>query len=260
MFTRHMSPAVLVIFLCCLSPLLAAASQEIYCSGTYDGHLQGVTVDAAGNIYWCFTVALVKTDATGKLLKQVDVPTHHGDLWVEKDTVYVAVNHRAPGGNFAQRQSWIYAYKVEDLSLQWKREIPEVRQGVGGLTMRDGHFFVASGRLLKSCDENIIYEYDGDATFIKQHALKSGSTYLGIQTIAYADGAWWFGCYGKPPEALRADAHLTFKERFDYDCSMGISPLPQGGFYIGRCKQNTERKNVGWVIKTDQPKAESISE
>jgi len=226
------------------------------CPGTYEGHLQGIAVDTEGNIYWSFTVALVKTDALGTLLWKSVVPDHHGDLWVDGSTVYAAVNHRAVHGEPGKRDSWIYAYKTDDLSLLWKKKVSEVVSGAGALTKREGHFFIASGRLLRKSDANYVYEYDEDCTFMKRHLLDSGATLLGIQTMAYIQGTWWFGCYGTPPETLCANENLTFEKRFDYDCSMGIAPLPGGGFYIGRGKRTPDRRNIGWLIEVDQPMPE----
>ena len=210
-------------------------------------------MDAEGHIYWSFTVALVKTDGEGTLLEEITVPTHHGDLWVDGDRVYVAANHPASNREPGKRTSWIYAYKTDDLSVVWKKEVPEVIPGAGGLAMRKGHFFLASGRLLKDHDQNYVYEYDADCTFIERHVLKSGHTYLGIQTMAYVDGTWWFGCYGRPPETIRARENLYFEEKFNYDCSLGIAPLPDGGFCVGRGERNSERKNTGWLITVDRP-------
>ncbi len=242
---------------CIIAALLVSAplafAEPIHCPGAYDGHLQGIAVDAEGNIYWSFTVALVKTNAEATLLREIGVPSHHGDLWVEGDRLYAAVNHPAVNKKPGQRDSWIFAYSTEDLSLVWKKAVPEVVSGAGGLAMRNGHFHVVSGRLLKSSDENHVYEYDAGGAFIKRHLLESGHTYLGIQTMAYADGTWWFGCYGRPPETLRARDDLSFEERFGYDCSMGIAPVPGGGFYIGRGERNEDRKYAGWLIKVDRP-------
>ena len=65
---------------------------EIVCGGRYQGHLQGT--DAAGtNIWWSFTTKLVRTDFSGRVLAFRDVSSHHGDLCVKGDTLYVAVNH-----------------------------------------------------------------------------------------------------------------------------------------------------------------------
>jgi hypothetical protein len=55
-------------------------SEEIKCPGTYGGHLQGIATDEERNIYWSFTVTIVKTDKTGKVLKTVKAPNHQGDL------------------------------------------------------------------------------------------------------------------------------------------------------------------------------------
>ena len=246
---RHTYAAVVALAVWAL-PVFA---EELHCPGAYDGHLQGIAVDDAGNLYWSFTVALVKTDAAGALLRKATVPSHHGDLWVDCGMVYAAVNHPAANGSVVSRDSWIYAYNKDDLSLAWKKEIPEVVQGAGGLAMREGRFFVVSGRLLKPDAKNFVYEYDADCTFVKRHLLDSGHTHLGIQTMAYADGTWWFGCYGAPPETLRASEDLVFEERFDCDCSVGIAPVPGGGFYLGRDKRTEERKNIGWIIKVDRP-------
>lgn len=231
---------------------LSGLAAEIHCPGEYDGHLQGIALDGDGNIYWSFTVALVKTDADGKLLQSIAVPTHHGDLWVEDGMVYVAVNLGRFNQEAGEADSWIYAYKSDDLALAWKKEVPEVVHGAGGLTMRDGHFFVIGG-LPKGYEENYVYEYDADCNFIERHVLDSGYTHLGIQTAAYAEGTWWFGCYGAPQEALRASGDLHFEEKIDFECALGIAPLPEGGFLIGRNKRNAERKYTGWVLHVDQP-------
>lgn len=232
---------------------LSAFAEDIHCPGAYDGHLQGIAVDAHGSIYWSFTVALVKTASDGTLLQQIVVPGHHGDLWVEGDMVYVVFNQPASNGEPGARDSWICAYKTDDLSSVWKKEVPEVVRGAGGLAMHNGHFFVVSGRLWKGHDESYVYEYDGDCVFLKRHLLRIGNNHLGIQTMAYADGAWWFGCYGNPPKTVHANEDFSIEREFDYDCSLGIAPAPGGGFYIGHGKRNEERKNVGWLIRTDQP-------
>ena len=41
---------------------------QVVCSGTYGGHLQGITTDNT-NIYWSFTTSLVKTDAKVHIYK-----------------------------------------------------------------------------------------------------------------------------------------------------------------------------------------------
>ena len=85
-----------MIAACCVAFFLAltdvAHAEIIQCDGDYGGHLQGITVDGAGLIYWSFTVDLVKTDRTGKVLAHITAPSHHGDLTVDDGKLYVAVN------------------------------------------------------------------------------------------------------------------------------------------------------------------------
>lgn len=240
--------AALLLALVSLSS--ADDTPTIHCPGTYDGHLQGIAVDPAGAIYWSFTVALVKTTADGTLLADTEVPTHHGDLWADDQHVYVAVNYR---NEAKKRSSFLYAYHTEDLRLAWKKPIPEPVEGAGALAMRDGHFFVASGRRLKPFEHNLIFEYDTDAQLVATHTLASGPTYLGIQTMAWDGDTWWFGCYGQPPEILRADQDFTFEARFAYDCAMGIAPLPDGGFAVGRGNETADGKYTGSIEVIPHP-------
>jgi hypothetical protein len=66
--------------------------RPVTCQGTYPLHLQGVCTNERDAIYWSWTDALVKTDASGKVIRRVKVPSHHGDLCFQGGRVYVAVN------------------------------------------------------------------------------------------------------------------------------------------------------------------------
>lgn len=214
----------------------------VACDGAYPKHLQGVCADGDGSIYWSFTTELVKTDLAGKVVKRVDVADHHGDLCFVDGKVYVAVNlgkFNDPAGN---ADSWVYVYDAEDLSLAARHATPEVFHGAGGIAHDGGRFLVVGG-LPDDVEENYSYEYDGEFNFVKRHALDGGHTHLGIQTAAFADGHWWFGCYGRPrsdaapatpPILLKADAALTKVERFEFDCSLGVLPIGGGKFLIAR--------------------------
>jgi hypothetical protein len=55
---------------------------------------------------------------------------------------------------------------------------------------------------------------------------------MGIQTVAHADGAWWFGCYGKPSVLLRADEDFNFTGKWEFNASVGIAPAGGGRFLV----------------------------
>lgn len=58
----------------------AIAIPSAECEGFYTNHLQGICTDGGEAIFWSWTDVLVKTDRRGRLLKQVRVSNHHGDL------------------------------------------------------------------------------------------------------------------------------------------------------------------------------------
>jgi hypothetical protein len=229
--------------------------REIVCEGRYGGHLQGIAVDEAGNLYWSFTVDLVKTDARGKLLKRVTVPSHHGDVTCHDDNVYCAVNlgefNRQPG----HADNWIYVFEAGDLSLVAKHKIPEVVHGAGGMAYRDGHFFVVGG-LPEGYQENYVYQYDRKFRFVKRHVIPSGYTRLGIQTTCYAHGAWWFGCYGNT--LLKTDESFNLLGKYHLDFGVGIAGLPDGKLLKGATSREEGRWR-GSAIAVAVPSAESAA-
>lgn len=251
------TPALLTsIFLFTTTAAIAADFQPVTCEGTYPHHLQGVCTDEKDSIFWSFTTKLVKTDRSGKVVKQVDVANHHGDLCFRKGKVYVALNlgkFNDPKGN---ADSWVFVYDASDLSLLAKHKTPEVFHGAGGIAFHDGKFLVVGG-LPDDVNENFVYEYDTDFKFVKKHALAGGHTHLGIQTAAFADGHWWFGCYGRPksdtapstpPILLKADASLRNVERFEFDCSLGIVPVGDGKFLVARGGAIKDNGRTGWLV------------
>jgi hypothetical protein len=227
--------AALLIPLFSLTASIAIATdlRPVTCEGTYTHHLQGVCADEQDAIYWCFTTELVKTDRSGKIVKQTSVASHHGDLCYRNGRVFVAVNLGPFNDPKENADSWVYVYDANDLSLLSKHKTPEVVYGAGGIEFFDGKFLVVGG-LPENAKENYIYEYDDEFRFVKKHVLPGGYTYKGIQTAAFADGYWWFGCYGDPKILLKADASLQKVERFEFEGSLGIVPVGQGKFLVAR--------------------------
>lgn len=112
----------------------------------------------------------------------------------------------------------------------------------------DGKFIVIGG-LPPGVNENYLYEYDESFHFQKRHVLASGYTLMGIQTAAYADGAWWFGCYGKPEVLLRADEKFQLTGKWEFSAAVGIAPIGGGRFLI---VQNTAIKGDDGKVQSNQ--------
>lgn len=205
--------------------LLAADSIE--CEGTYGGHLQGIAVQGDENIFWSFTNTLVKTDLQGRILNKVSVDSHSGDLCIQDQKVYVAVNLGKFNQETGAADSWVYVYDSENLELLSRISIPQAVHGAGGMDYHDGSFFVVGG-LPEGYRENYVYQYDPEFNFIKRHVIESGYTLMGIQTACFNRGYWWFGCYGDPRETIKADKDFNMEERFRFDCSLGLARYRQG--------------------------------
>lgn len=202
--------------------------RAVGCEGVYTHHLQGIAVDGEA-IYWSFTTQLVKTGLDGKVLCQVPVANHHGDLCVHAGKVYVAVNLGRFNRPAGEADSWVYVYDAETLAEIARHPVPEAVHGAGGIAWHDGRFIVVGG-LPEGVEENTIYAYDDAFRFRRRHVLPSGYTRLGIQTVTHAGGRWWFGCYGNPAALLVADEGFTLLGRHAFDCALGIAGLPDGRF------------------------------
>ena len=219
----------------------AQAFRDAPCEGTYKCHLQGICTDGRSAIYWSWTDALLKTDLHGRVLKHLPAVRHYGDLCFHDGKVFVAVNlgeFNKPAGS---ADSWVYVFDGDNLTELARHPLREVVHGAGGIAYRDGRFIVVGG-LPKGVDRNYLYEYDERFKFRKRHVLDSGYTLMGIQTAAWANGSWWFGCYGNPRTLLRSDAAFRLTGKWDFDASLGIVGLPDGRFLIG---QSTPIKGVG---------------
>lgn len=236
---------ILILAFLALQSLRAADFHAIACEGVYPRHLQGICTNDKDAIYWCWTDFLVKTDTEGRVLQKVPVANHHGDLCFHAGRVYVATNLAKFNRPAGEADSWVYVYDGDTLAELAKHRVPEVVHGAGGMAWHGGKFILVGG-LPPGVSENYAYEYDESFKFVKRHVIASGYTLMGIQTVAQADGAWWFGCYGKPSELLRADDKFQFTGKWEFNASVGIAPISAGRFLIA---ENTPVKGKGHSAK-----------
>lgn len=219
----------------------ARGFRPVTCQGVYPGHLQGVCTNDKDAIFWSWTTFMVKTDLQGRILIRIPVATHHGDVCYHDGKLYCAVNLGAFNKPAGQEDSWVYEYDAETLREVARHKVPELVHGAGGMAYHDGRFVVIGG-LPPGTEENYLYEYDASFTFLKRHVLPSGYTLMGIQTAAFAEGSWWFGCYGKPPVLLRADANFSLTGKWEFNAAVGIIGIPGDRFFIA---ENRGVKGLG---------------
>ncbi len=209
---------------------------SVTCEGDYPGHLQGVCTNQQDALYWSFTTVLVKTDPTGQVQRQTDVVSHHGDLCFHQGKLYVAVNLGQFNQPEGKADSWVYVYDADTLAELSRHPVPEAVHGAGGIAHHAGKFWVVGG-LPVGANENYVYEYDEGFAFQKRHVLASGYTFLGIQTAVYADGHFWFGCYGTPKILLKTDAHLNLVGKWPFDASLGVVGIHDGKLLVATGKR-----------------------
>ena len=228
---------------------VAQLPDRIVCAGDYGGHLQGVATDGE-NIYWSFTVAVVKTDLTGKILASRSAPSHQGDMCYKDGVVYVAVN-RGKFNTETRGVSQVTAYDAKTLEPLWTKPLPDMPHGAGGMTWKGDRFYIIGGLPLKH-EKNYVYEYTSDFKFVKRHDLDTGFTWMGIQTAAYEDDTFYFGIYGSkgdPSGVLACPGDLSSYARYTGAGSVGIIKL-DGAYYLGGTGRDKKTKrNTGHIVR-----------
>ncbi|WP_446743633.1 hypothetical protein [Silvibacterium acidisoli] len=238
-------------------PLGTAA---ITCEGSYPGHLQGICTNNRDSVYWAFTTVLVKTDANGKVMKKIPVVAHHGAPCYLDGKVYVPVNLAKFDDATSLADSWVYVYDAADLTLLSKHKAGEAIYGAGGIYYHNNKFLVVGG-LPEGFNENYLYEYDRDLKFLRKITLHSGYTTKGIQTAAFNDGYWWFGCYGSPHMLLKVDENFSSTQKFVFDCALGIVPVGPSRFLVARGNSSCAQEGGcrGQLIPAEVNKTQGLS-
>ena len=182
----------------CLAVPVASAGEKlpepIVCEGSWRAHCQGVATDGT-NIYWSFSVAVVKTDRTGKVLAKNEIPKGHmGDLCFHGGKVYIGMNMKsAPDKTRVGDEVWEYdASTMERLAVH---PTPQTIWCNNGIEWYGGSFWIV-GNVSKDSVYNYVWEYTPDFRFKCCHPIASGWTNLGVQTICATDRDMVFGCYG----------------------------------------------------------------
>jgi len=231
------------------SAAVAQLPEKIVCAGDYGGHLQGVATDGE-SIYWSFMVAVVKTDLAGRILVSRAAPSHQGDLCYKDGVVYVAVN-RGKFNTETHAVSEVTAYDAKTLEPLWTKPLPDMPHGAGGMTWKGDRFYVIGGLPLRH-EKNYVYEYASDFTFVKRHDLDTGFTWMGIQTAAHEDDAFYFGIYGSkcdPSGVLVCPDDLSSYARYKGGGSVGIIKL-DGAYYLGGTGRDKQtRRHTGHLVR-----------
>jgi len=229
-----------VLCLCCAAATGAGFPREVQCEGEYGAHLQGVATNHKDAIFWSFTLTLVKTDLAGKVQATAKTLYHLGDLTCADGKVYAAActSWDRPSNN-----SKVYVYDAETLKLIEMKPVPDVTYGAGGIEYHDGRFYIVGGADPKA-EDNFIYVYDRDFKHLSTHAIKSGHTDLGVQTIAWYEGAFWLGCYGNI--LLKVDGELNLVGRYPVDCGYGLKCWQGGEVLVGQTVDRAEGTSKRW--------------
>ncbi len=212
------------------------AEEKILCQAEAKYHLQGVDSDGPF-IYWSFTDVIFKTDLKGKVVKEIQVASHHGDCCVHDGKLYVSVDLRVK----QQREPFIYVYDTKTLDYVKRFKLETFSDGPDGIAFVDGYFYIAEG---KGKDDpqpySWIYQFTPEFKEVKKYKIP-GVMHYGIQAMTYAHGEFWLGTYSAEG-SYRADKELNI-------ISKGLSDMSVGVFGIAKSAENQPRLMLARIVK-----------
>ncbi|MDD4098174.1 MAG: hypothetical protein PHC30_05350 [Lentisphaeria bacterium] len=223
LWLRVILPALLAL------ALLPLAAQDIGFTPIrippkYPGHLQGFCADDHA-LYLAFTSVMVKADYSGKVLLEVPIASHAGDVCLHNGRIYVAHDVRVPkteAGSFVT---------VLDTDFKELRRLPLPKTtGPGCIAFLNGSFFIGDDLYGKEPHPlNHVHQYDENFILQKIHTIDIGATQYGVQTMAAFNNELWMGFYMNPRKhgICRFDAGVTFLEGFARPgASEGLCEVP----------------------------------
>ena len=168
-------------------------------------------------IYWSFTDVIFKTDLKGKVVKQIEVASHHGDCCVHDGKLYVSVDLRVN----RPREPFIYVYDTKTLDYVERFKLAEFQDGPDGIVFVDGYFYVAEGKGKDGPQAySWIHQLTPDFKSVKKFKIP-GIMHYGFQAMTFAHGEFWLGTYSKEG-SYRADKDLNLISKGLPDMSVGV--------------------------------------
>ena len=233
---------------------------------SYPSHLQGVAADETG-LYFSFTDVLVKTDYTGKVLKEFKYVSHMGDLCIVDGDLFVVMQfrsqpHRIANGN---RKSAVLQFS-KDLVLKKKHTLT-IPYGIDGITFCDGKFYIAPGLKKDPKQETMLMVFDRNFKLLKEVRFKTGTTMtFGAQTLTTVNGKILASYYDDgdcsfvlEPETLKIVGKMSLRP------STGLAFVPEkisgnkNTFIIGRLKGKKDDWKCSYRSVTVSPEFTSAN-
>ena len=214
--------------------------------GDYAGHLQDVWRD--GNVlYWAHTLALVKTDLSGKILAKVDVDEHHAGLEVRNGKVYVAVcamTEKTGGKTLPDSRVTINVYDAKTLKLL-EEHVTDINDRSGSLAiLEDGTFLVGCLRPPDITKSQVRFHHlDSNYKLINSHVLDNVPVELGIETMKQHKG-YFYLCHYTDNLCIKLDRDFKEVARYNINGTCGLV-FDGDDIWVGVTRLKPETKR--WV-------------